>query len=76
MFQQTSAPHTLDGSKYLSLIHEQTEGRILGALEVLPDHPVTYTGLEHTHVPRVSARILTHFLQSQWWGIKFGIAPY
>ena len=27
--------------KYLNLVHEQTEGRILGALEVLPDQTVT-----------------------------------
>ena len=27
------------GQKCLHLIHKQTEGRILGVLEVLPDHP-------------------------------------
>ena len=30
------------GSKFLNLIHKQTEGRILGTLEVLPIQTVTY----------------------------------
>ena len=30
------------GPKYLNLIHKQTAGRILGALEVLPVYTITY----------------------------------